>query len=804
MKNFKRFAALVLVLTLMLTAFSACSKPQEEEKPDFAYKTDYFEIKLSNENESLRFCKIFGDKLYILTEEYISEKTVDEATGEELYNYFTARRLYSANADGSDMKEIPDFYNKTEAGMEYTDYRDICFDAEGNMYLIKNVSRNIFNFPAGVDENSENAWDYYVGSEETVSAVKLDENGKEAEEIPLVKTEAYIDSAILGADGNWYLGGYNGIYVYGKDGTELFKMENINNNGLITLSDGRVAAAMWDEGGYALKVIDSAKKGFGEKIKIPEDAYNFSSGSGGYDILYRTEASLFGYDIETETEEKLLSWLECDINSDEVNGVYVGEDGTVKVISNSWSDGTTSLITVEKVPAEEVKEKKTITLAAMYLSQELRNAILDFNRNSDTVRIIATDYSEFNTEEDYTLGLTRLNTEIISGNVPDIICTSELNTNRYAAKGLLEDLMPYIENDMGYDALVTPFFDALRTESGALYEVYSSFGINTLMGRKDVIGETENWTVDKLKELAQTLPEGASVMGESFTKSEAVLMLAGIRSEDFVNWETGECSFDNEEFVKILEFANTFPAEYDWQNSVYIDDSISVAVGRQLLCMPYISSFEDFIGSTFYILGDNVCFAGYPSENGGETYFSTGGTGLAMSSKCEEKEAAWEFIRTFLTEEFQEEFGWGSFPTNRARFEAQAKEAMTPEFGGYGSSSSVVVGGNSGGSANIDFELPAYRKPLVNEQGEEESPKMIRGVSAGENYYDISIYAMTNEEYSAIMELIESAEKINRYDMDIIEIMLEETQQFFAGEQSAEDTAKFIQSRVNLYVNEQR
>ena len=129
---------------------------------------------------------------------------------------------------------------------------------------------------------------------------------------------------------------------------------------------------------------------------------------------------------------------------------------------------------------------------------------------------------------------------------------------------------------------------------------------------------------------------------------------------------------------------------------------------------------------------------------------------------------------------------------------------MTPEFGGYGSSSSVVVGGNSGGSANIDFELPAYRKPLVNEQGEEESPKMIRGVSAGENYYDISIYAMTNEEYSAIMELIESAEKINRYDMDIIEIILEETQQFFAGEQSAEDTAKFIQSRVNLYVNEQR
>ena len=104
----------------------------------------------------------------------------------------------------------------------------------------------------------------------------------------------------------------------------------------------------------------------------------------------------------------------------------------------------------------------------------------------------------------------------------------------------------------------------------------------------------------------------------------------------------------------------------------------------------------------------------------------------------------------------------------------------------------------------LDIKCRMLLPKEVNEEGEEESPKMIRGVSAGENYYDISIYAMTNEEYSAIMELIESAEKINRYDMDIIEIILEETQQFFAGEQSAEDTAKFIQSRVNLYVNEQR
>ena len=66
------------------------------------------------------------------------------------------------------------------------------------------------------------------------------------------------------------------------------------------------------------------------------------------------------------------------------------------------------------------------------------------------------------------------------------------------------------------------------------------------------------------------------------------------------------------------------------------------------------------------------------------------------------------------------------------------------------------------------------------------------------------IYAMTQEQYDDLMALINSTTAIGSYDESIMSIITDVTGSFFAGEKSAEDTAKTIQSRVNLYVAEQK
>ena len=82
-------------------------------------------------------------------------------------------------------------------------------------------------------------------------------------------------------------------------------------------------------------------------------------------------------------------------------------------------------------------------MAVMYLDYNTQNAVIKFNRASKDVRIELIDYSQYNNEKDWSAGLTKLTTEIMAGNMPDIISVSEqIPYRQLAAKGLLEDLYP--------------------------------------------------------------------------------------------------------------------------------------------------------------------------------------------------------------------------------------------------------------------------------------------------------------------------------------------------------------------------
>ena len=58
------------------------------------------------------------------------------------------------------------------------------------------------------------------------------------------------------------------------------------------------------------------------------------------------------------------------------------------------------------------------------------------------------DYYQYNTADDYSIGMSKMNTDIASGNTPDIIMiSSEMPVNSYISKGLFADLNPFLETD---------------------------------------------------------------------------------------------------------------------------------------------------------------------------------------------------------------------------------------------------------------------------------------------------------------------------------------------------------------------
>ena len=89
---------------------------------------------------------------------------------------------------------------------------------------------------------------------------------------------------------------------------------------------------------------------------------------------------------------------------------------------------------------------------------------------------------------------------------------------------------------------------------------------------------------------------------------------------------------------------------------------------------PY--SLDDLLYNDFYFGGD-ATYIGYPTSSGVGSMMMLS-SGFAMSSKCRDKDAAWAFLRTILSEEYQEDI-WG-MPINKNAFDKKLKEAMTVEY----------------------------------------------------------------------------------------------------------------------------
>jgi len=415
----------------------------------------------------------------------------------------------------------------------------------------------------------------------------------------------------------------------------------------------------------------------------------------------------------------------------------------------------------------------------MYLDWDVRDEVIKFNRSHDDVRIEILDYSEYNTEEDYSAGLTKLTTEIMAGNMPDIISLSEIPYAQLAAKGLLEDLYPYIDADKDFsrDDFFGNVLGALEVD-GKLFSTCPSFSVNTLVGASSVVGDTPGWTYDEYYAALASMPEGCDPMDPYVTQSEMLSNCVYLEMNELVDWTTGQCCFDSQEFVDLLEFVGSFPKEFDWENYDYSnEDSVEVRIaqGRQMLMSASIYSFEDVLYNDYYFGGKST-YIGYPTNSGSGNMLNLG-QGYAMSSKCENKEAAWDFLRIFFTEEYQDSL-WG-MPTNIKVYEKKLEEAMTPQ-----------------------YQTDAEGNFILDEEGNK--IEISRGGMGLGDGTMIEFYALSQEQADRLWELVTTTTKAANYNASIFDIVNEQTQAYFEGQKSAQEVAKLIQSKANIYVNEQR
>lgn len=795
----KSILCLLLVLALCLS-LAACGKKEEQNKtdeeiPEYVYSAEFQPLNV--EEDSYVNARVFTDDGFYATgwvkigERELNEgETLDYEGQLDIYG----PKLYFISLDGA-MKELTAYEPMptpvdTEGRANYSanvDLTGLGLRDDGKLLVVESVGESWYDGDPK-EINTEDDWvnwryesSFYIrvlnpdGSEVSTAPVEIDYDPQ----------QSYISfyNMLVDDQGNAIGTGDNGVIAVAADGSVAYTIESEDYvNNMLPLRDGSIGVTRWGDTGMELVRLDTAAGRFGEVIPLPANAYDVIPGGGDYDLYYRNGTNLYGYNFETQANDKILNWLSCDINGDYMNGIRVAEDGTITGIMTSWrsEDRDVEFVTISKVPYDSVPHKESITLAVLWTDYELSDRVIEFNRKSDDVRIDVVDYSEYNTEDDYSAGQTKLLTEIMAGNMPDLFVLDQMPYRQLAAKGLLEDLYPYLDADaeLKREDFFPSVLHAMESD-GKLCRVAPGFGISTLAGASSVVGDEPGWNYDQFREALASMPEGCDALDQYTTRGDVLQQLVYLDMEDFVDWNTGKCSFDSQEFIDVLEFANTFQVDFDWENYEWTEEESTMnrlAAGRQMLMNTSIYSMDDMLYNDVYF-GGSCTYIGWPTNNGVGNMINLLNGSYGMSVNCKNKEAAWQFLRTFLTADFQKDL-YG-LPSNTHAFDTMLKAIMKPE-----------------------YLTDAEGNAVLDDNGEKiQVSRGNIGMSDGSTF---RIYAMTQEQADKLVQLINSADRTADYDTGIFDIVNEQAQAYFAGQKSAAEVAKLIQSRANLFVNEQR
>lgn len=422
-----------------------------------------------------------------------------------------------------------------------------------------------------------------------------------------------------------------------------------------------------------------------------------------------------------------------------------------------------------KRPEPELTEdgKKIVKIYVDFnLYDGLYSQIIEFNKNSSEYEVQLTEYSK-----EFEEPMARLNTDITTGNPPDIlILDASMPLKSYYDKGLFADLYEFIDGDpdMKREDFIESVLKANETD-GKLSKISFDFYIDTVVGKTSLVGEKQGRTAEEFFQLAESYPD-KQAMPADMTKLRALLMFAYYGCNEYIDESTGKCSFDSDDFIKLLEFCNTFPSESDGGGQEFSDELADAFHNGTILFYSDhpIVRFNSIRLLEHGLVGEPVTFIGFPNVGGNGSVICSGSSEYAIMSASQNKEGAWEFLKYFLTEEYQDNIALEqeNFPIRKSSLEFAAEEAKKGVY---------------------DRILKEYYEPEM--------------VFAGSI---IGVGLNTDEDNQKICDLIDSAVGHSQYTSYFYDIISGEAAMFFAGQRPAKETAEIIQNRVQNYLDENR
>ena len=353
---------------------------------------------------------------------------------------------------------------------------------------------------------------------------------------------------------------------------------------------------------------------------------------------------------------------------------------------------------------------------------------------------------------------------LMNGDGPDIFVRDYPNSRRINSKffeygGLFMDLKPAYES-MGTswkDQYLTNLTDAMEND-GALYTIPLFYRMLSFEKAKDCnLNQTAtyvNWA-----EYMDQYADGRALIwssGPDYLRDTLCYDLSA-----FVDEEKHEARFDTPEFRALLHLA---------KEHCLSSQEIEKVTQRECVLSDWtlVADYTGEIISGSYESGSSREPYGYISASGaGMCFWPSESVSVSASCKCEE--GAWEFICFLLSEDCQEydmrnpSYSLGNYPVRWDSLEELFEILENP----------------------LDHEDFWKRK-----------------AEGADNWSIDQQPALTEEEKNTFIETIRSTHMVRYPDIEIIDIVMEETAPWFSDQKSMDEVIDLLNKRVQLVLNE--
>ncbi len=649
----------------------------------------------------------------------------------------------------SDFVEMPE---TADGELVNTYLNDFGFAADGTIYAVVCV----YQYTEGT-EDYKNTF-YLVHVTQDGEVLFVNDIGS------IMGEDGYISYLSVDEAGNIYMAGDSKIYLADSEG---------NAAGTIDLSDwpngmfrykGKIYVMIYGNTSLEAFPIDFAGAKLGGKLN------NFPVNRGTYHAAETSDGKLLEYgstevylnDPEAGKSEVLFKWTDLNIAGDQVQAMaQTGEDTYLAVIYD-WNSGDASVATIHKVARSEVPNTKTLTLGMLYEDQDVTSTAIKFNKSQSDYRIEIKTYYDWNTEMSYDEAMTNFQNELLGDNPPDMVYLTNygqetISFNTLQSKGVVQDLTSYFANasEIDLNDYAPEALEAFSVD-GQLYGIPTVVYASVPTGKKSILGDKAGWTIDECMNIIEAHPE-ADILDYT-DRSYTARLLMGYSLDRFANFETGEVNLNSPEFKKVLEILKQQKSEIDYTEYESMESSPKrMEKGKILLMDNTFSGPEDI--QMYEAMTGGAAFIGYPTMDGKPCYGLNFDGAAMITTKCADPDAAFAFVKFSL---MQEPGGWMyGIPSNLTAREQYFEKFFTPE-----------------GS--------------------------VKGNGIGWDDWEYTYEDVTREDVAKLNEFLANAKVMDPHFNEVYEIIDEEAQAFYNNQKSAEDVMDIIQSRVSLYIKENR